>query len=131
MQHAKFDARGNGQSHAEGAMQKLGATRVECVMTSARWYAENFPPYKQALEDHSLLIPGGEDVIADHRRVVLDKGSPKMDEGRDKGSDGGQRHGDSAVAGVLAYAATRCEAGPVYADSRRRKGAMKTNLTGF
>lgn len=130
-QHAKFDARGNGQSHAEGAMQKLGPIRVECVMLSQRWYADHFPPYKQALEDNSLLIPGGEDVIADHRRVVLDKGSPKMDEGKDKGSDGGQRHGDSAVAGVLAHAATRCDAGPVFAASRPRNTTIRTDLAGY
>lgn len=136
LQHAKFDARGNGQSHAEGALQKLGATRVECVMLSQQWYAANFPHYKQALEDHSMIIPGGEDVIADHRRVVLDKGSPKMDDGKDKGSDGGQRHGDSAVAGVLAHAATRCDSGPVHVGSHatnhpRHASQSRINLAGF
>ncbi|MBS0367586.1 MAG: hypothetical protein JSS57_00130 [Proteobacteria bacterium] len=131
LQHAKFDARGNGQSHAEGALQKLGASRVECVMLSQQWYAANFPHYKQALEDTSMIIPGGEDVIADHRRVVLDKGSPRMDEGKDKGSDGGQRHGDSAVAGVLAHAATRCDTGPTFAASRPRTTSTRTNLAGY
>ena len=114
LHHAKFDARGNGQSHAEGALQKIGATKVECVMLSQTWYAANFPPYRQAFEDRSLTVPGGEDVIADHRRVVLNKGIPKIDDGHDKGSDGGQRHGDSAVAGVLAWAATRVEGEPAY-----------------
>lgn len=117
LHHAKFDARGNGQSHAEGAMQKLGATRVECVMLSPIWYATHFPPYHQAYEDKSIEIHGGEDVIADHRRVVLDKGKPKIDDGHDKGSDGGQRHGDSAVAGVLAWAATRVEGQPAHGET--------------
>lgn len=114
LHHAKFDARGNGQSHAEGALQKIGANKVECVMLSQTWYANNFPPYRQAFEDRSIAVPGGEDVIADHRRIVLNKGIPKVDDGHDKGSDGGQRHGDSAIAGVLAWAATRVEGQPAY-----------------
>lgn len=104
---AKYDARGNGQSHAEGALQRKGALIVECVMFSAGWYAEHFPKYKAAIEDGALAsLPPGEDVIADHRRVVLKQGRPGIDDGHDKGSDGGQRHGDGAVAGVLAWAGT-------------------------
>lgn len=117
LHHAKFDARGNGQSHAEGALQKIGANKVECVMLSQTWYAVNFPPYRQAFEDRSILVPPGEDVIADHRRVVLNKGQPRIDDGHDKGSDGGQRHGDSAVAGVLAWAATRVEGVPAAGET--------------
>lgn len=110
--HAKFDARGNGQSHAEAALQKFGPARVECVMASQSWYAANFPPYKAALEDRSVTIAPGEDVIADHRRVILKNGYPAMDDGRDKGSDGKPRHGDCAIAYVMAWAATRQEGQP-------------------
>lgn len=106
LQAAKFDARGNGQSHAEGALQKKGAAVVECVMMSANWYAEHFPPYRRAFEDRAIEVPVSEDLIADHRRVVLKRGIPAMDDKRDKGSDGGWRHGDGAVAGVLAWAGT-------------------------
>lgn len=110
--HAKFDARGNGQSHAEAALQKFGPARVECVMASASWYAQHFPAYRAALEDQSIELPRGEDIISDHRRVVLRNGYPAMDEGRDKGSDGGARHGDAAIAYVMAWAATLAEAQP-------------------
>ena len=110
--HAKFDARGNGQQHAEAALQKVGPARVECVMASPSWYAANFPPYKAALEDQSIEIAQGEDVISDHRRVILKNGYPAMDDGRDKGSDGKYRHGDGAIARVLAWAATRAEGQP-------------------
>lgn len=109
--HAKFDARGNGQSHAEAALQKYPG-KVECVMATLGWYAEHFPKYKSALEEKSIQIPEGEDVITDHRRVVLDKGRPKMSDGRDRGSDGKYRHGDSAIAGLLAYAAAKEEMEP-------------------
>lgn len=110
--HAKFDARGNGQAHAEALLQKFGPARVECVMATPGWYAANFPPYKAALEDRSIGIAKGEDVIADHRRVVLKNGYPAMDDGRDKGSDGLYRHGDGVIARVLAWAATRTEGQP-------------------
>lgn len=105
--HAKLDARGNGQSHAEQAQQKYGVTRIECVMLSQTWYAVNFPKYRAAFEDGSISVPRSEDVIADHRRVVLKKGIPGIDDGKDKGSDGFDRHGDSAVGGLLAWAASR------------------------
>lgn len=110
--HAKYDARGNGQQLAEAALQKYGPARVECVMASAAWYAANFPPYKAALEDRSMELPQGEDEIADHRRVVLKAGYPTIDAGKDKGTDGEQRHGDRAIARVLAWAATRQEGEP-------------------
>ena len=35
----------------------------------------------------------GEDVITDHRRVILKNGYPTMDDRRDKGTDGFYRHG--------------------------------------
>ncbi|UJX43046.1 hypothetical protein K9F62_10355 [Desulfovibrio sp. JY] len=109
MQKAAFDARGNGQSHAEAALQKYGPDRVECVMFSASWYAEWFPKYRQAMESELVRLDANEDVIADHRMVVLVQGKPGISGARVKGSDGQYRHGDSAVAGVLAYYATRQE----------------------
>ena len=98
-------------------MQKYGPARIECVMATPTWYAVNFPPYKAALEDKSVAIAKGEDVIADHRRVILKNGYPAMDDGKDKGSDGKQRHGDGAIARVLAWAATRTEGQPPAGES--------------
>lgn len=112
LRHACFDARGNGQSHAEGALQLLGPQRVTCVMATTAWYAEHFPRYRAAYEDGSITVQAGEDVILDHRRVVLANNRPTMDAGRDKGADGGWRHGDSAVAGVMGWAATLAEGEP-------------------
>jgi phage FluMu gp28-like protein len=111
--HAKFDARGNGQSHAEGALQKFGASRIDCVKATVEWYAQYFPKYKAAYEKREILVPKSEDVIADHRRAVLVKGRPTMDDKRDKGSDGQPRHGDSTIAGLMAWAATLAEGGPI------------------
>lgn len=112
LHHAKFDARGNGQSHAEQALQLLGAQRVECVMLTGQWYDTHFPRYHQAFEDGEISTFGDEDWIADHRSVVLVNGSPRMSDARTKGSDGHDRHGDAAVAGVLVWAAAREEVAP-------------------
>jgi phage FluMu gp28-like protein len=106
-----LDARGNGQAHAEAAMQytakKFGRPRIECVMATAQFYAAAFPRYRAALEDGGLAsVPMLEDIAADHRRVVLAAGRPGVADGKDKGSDGGDRHGDSAIAGLLAWQAT-------------------------
>jgi len=128
--HAKFDARGNGQSHAEAALQRKGVARVECVMASPTWYAANFPPYKAALEDQSIEIAKGEDVISDHRRVILKNGYPAMDDGRDKGSDGDYRHGDGAIARVLAWAATLNAAAPIEFRSLGRP-RVTSEMAGF
>lgn len=115
--HIKLDARGNGESHAEAALQRYGIARVECVYATPQWYSASFPKYRAAYEDRSIIVPRSEDIIADHRRVVLDKGRPRMDDGRDKGSDGEQRHGDSAVAGLLAWMATLQEGQPPAGES--------------
>lgn len=106
---AKLDARGNGQSHAEATAQKYGLERVECVMFTAGWYALHFPKYRAALEDRTFILAGGENVVADHRLVVLKAGFPGMSSDHVKGTDGENRHGDSAVAGVLAHAAAETE----------------------
>lgn len=110
--HAKFDARGNGQSHAEAALQLAGPQRVDCVQLTGGWYNEWFPKYHQAFEDGEIETFGDEDWIADHRNVVLVNGNPRMSDTRTKGSDGNDRHGDSAVAGVLLWAATQAESQP-------------------
>lgn len=115
--HAKFDARGNGQAHAEAALQRYGPTRIECVMATPTWYAANFANYKAALEEQSIELPMGEDIPTDHRRVILKNGYPTMDPGRDKGTDGQYRHGDSAISYLLAWAATLNEGEPAAGET--------------
>lgn len=104
---AALDARGNGQAHAEAAQQAFGAARVECVKATTGWYAEHFPTYKAALEDQALLLPPGEDVLADHRSAILSNGTPAISDVRAKGADGEGRHGDSLVASLLAHVASK------------------------
>lgn len=110
-----LDARGNGQYLAERAMQKYGSNRIAQVMLSEPWYRENMPPYKAAFEDRTLLLPKDADLIEDHRAFKMIKGVAKLPEIRTKGQDRKMRHGDSGIAGALAWFATRQEAEIEYA----------------
>lgn len=108
-----MDARGNGQYLAEVAQQRYGS-RIQPVMLSPEWYREQMPKYKAAFEDRALRLPRHSDVVDDHRALKLDKGIAKVPDGaHTTGADGGQRHGDSAIAGALAWFATSLEWGPI------------------
>ena len=109
-QFGALDARGNGQYMAERAMQRYGSGRIAQVMLSVEWYRENMPVYKAAIEDALWQIPRHADVLTDHRAIVMERGVAQVPASyRGKGSDGGQRHGDSAIAGALANFASRQE----------------------
>lgn len=98
-----MDARGNGQYLAEVTMQRYGADRIAQVMLSTEWYRENMPPFKAAIEDRSVTLPDDADVLADLRTIRMEKGVAKVpDNARVRGSDGKDRHGDSAVALAMA-----------------------------
>lgn len=105
LSHAMFDARGNGEAHAEGALQLVGPQRVTCVKATPSWYGVAWPRYKAALEERSVELAFSEAGIADHRRIILRNGYPTVDDGEDTESDG-KRHGDSAIARLLAWMAT-------------------------
>lgn len=96
-----LDARGNGQYLAETARQRYGA-RIAQVMLSTNWYREHMPRYKAAFEDGMLELPRDAEILADHRALVIDDGFAHVAERRDRNG----RHGDSAIAGALAYYAS-------------------------
>jgi phage FluMu gp28-like protein len=118
--YGALDARGNGQYLAEVAMQRYGSSRIEQVMLNPAWYRENMPKYKAAFEDRTILLPRDADILEDHRAVRMEKGVAKVPETfKGKGADGGQRHGDAAIAGALANYAREVgwRAGPVEYES--------------
>lgn len=108
------DARGNGTALAEFAETKYGASRIEKVMPSQPWYLEAMPDYKKALEDERLRMPYDEDIKTDHAAIEEHNGVPKVPErSRYKGKDGKKRHGDAAIALVLANYAARKKSGKI------------------
>lgn len=119
------DARGNGQYLAEVAAQKYGAEYIHRVMLTQEWYRDNMPRYKAAFEDAEITLPRDEGILTDHRAVQMVAGVPKVpDNGHTKDMDGGQRHGDGAIAGVLAWFASLNSASPIeYTSSGQPRGA--------
>ena len=129
---AALDARGNGQSLAEAMRDAFGAEVVEAVMLSENWYRTHTAPFKAALEDGTLDgLPRDEDILTDLRAFELVKGVPRIPDTRTKGQDGKKRHGDAAIAFVLAhYASRELNAGPVRVASRRVRRISRT-MHGF
>lgn len=102
-----IDSRGNGEALAEFSAQKYGWDRIELIKATESWYREHMPPVKHALEDDTLSLPRDKDVLADLRMVKLVKGVPRVPDKRTQGKDGGQRHGDTAIAVAFMYWASR------------------------
>ena len=107
----KMDATGNGAWLAEVAAQRYGFSRIEQVKLSEGWYRENMPRWKAGFEDGTLVIPRDSNIISDHRAVRLKRGVAMVEAGN-TGDKRARRHGDSAIAHVLAYAAS-CDAGAI------------------
>jgi phage FluMu gp28-like protein len=100
-----LDARGNGQFLAERAMQRYGA-KIRQVMLTAEWYREDMPRYKAAFEDGLIDLPRDAGILSDHRALTVEHGVARAPERRNRDAAGGARHGDSAIAGALAYYAS-------------------------
>jgi phage FluMu gp28-like protein len=101
------DATGNGAYLAEVARQKFGERVVE-VKFSTEWYRVNSIPYVEAFGDRTILLPRHEDVLRDHQSLAYVNGVVMVpSDMRFKGSDGLDRHGDSAIAGMLLWFASR------------------------
>jgi len=122
-----MDARGNGQYLAEQAALRYGS-RIEQVMLSSEWYRDNMPRYKAAFEDGTIDLPGDADILADHRMLRMEQGIAKIPERRMRGGDGHQRHGDSAIAGALAYYATKSDQ-QEYTYTRAASAAKRSEHT--
>lgn len=110
---AAVDARGNGSAVAEFLAQKYGFDRIEQVMLSETWYREQMPPLKAAFQDATLEIPRDKDVASDLRMLKLIRGVARVPDSRSEGKDGGQRHGDAAIAIALMHYASRNPGAPI------------------
>ena len=108
---AALDATGPGSFVAEDAADRYGPM-AEPVALSVPWYREHTPPYKAALEDRMLILPKHDDVLDDHRAFRLIDGVPRLPPATS--GKGKQkivvRHGDAAMALILAHYASRKDA---------------------
>ena len=116
---AHFDAIGIGMQISEAFAVRYGSARAEPVKLSATWYIEHVPPLRAAFEDDAIVIPRDLDIKKDLQLPVLKGGVPTMPPIRVQGTDGKSRHGDSFVALLMAYTASR--ATPQEYDYRTRR----------
>ncbi len=104
-----LDATGNGGYLAEVAAQRWGECIVEVKFTQL-WYQENSGAYIEAFADESLTLPKDEDIIRDHQALAFVGAIIRVPQDhRHKGEDGFDRHGDTAIAGMLAWYASRLD----------------------
>lgn len=100
------DAGGNGGWLAEKMAERFGAARIQQVQLSQRWYVDNMPLLRAAIEDRETTTPDDPDILGDLRSIVVANGVPKVDN-EARGADGELRHGDAAVALALALFARK------------------------
>lgn len=100
------DATGSGAPVAEELVDDLGAV-IEPVMLTDAVYAEAMQHLKESIDDGLILIPRDKDWRRDLRQVHKVRGIPKIGGQERKGTDGGLRHGDAAVALMLMERAAR------------------------
>ncbi len=120
----KFDAGGNGSYLAEVSLQKYGE-RIECVMLTEPWYRENMPRLKSQFDDGMIEIPRDREVMDDLRLLRLVRGVGRVPDER-TGEKDKKRHGDAAVACVLAIAASRAEREVYEYEAVPRAGATSS-----
>lgn len=104
---AALDSRGLGMQMAEETAQRYGADRILCIQATQPWYLENLPPYKAAFEDQLIELPMDADVLQDHRVPRVIKGIPQIPDLRTQDAEKKKRHGDSFIAGAMAWHASR------------------------
>lgn len=122
-----MDATGNGLYLAEVARQKFG-DRIESVTLSQKFYAENMPVMKADLQDGSLdgLAKDG-DVLDDMLAIEVIGGVPCIGSGRKDAKGGGKRHGDTAVAVMLANRANSINIAPLEFESTGPRQALSAD----
>lgn len=103
-----LDATGNGGYLAEVCAQKFGEARIEKVMLTDKWYAENLPPFKAAFEDKLTTMPRDADHMLDIGALKVINGLPKLPKAKTSSTgEGPPRHGDAAIAYALGHYASR------------------------
>jgi len=102
-----LDARGNGQYLAEETSYRYGANKIESVMLTQSWYLENMPKFKAVFEDVAISVPRDLEILNDLRALQVIKGIPKLPDS--KTGNNKNRHGDAAIALVMALFASQME----------------------
>jgi phage FluMu gp28-like protein len=128
--HGAFDATGNGAYLAEVSRQKWGE-RISEIKLSTEWYRQNSPPYVEAVGDCSVMLAADADIVRDHQALQYTGGVIRVPEDmRYKGADGLERHGDTAIAGILAWYASRQNAAEYGYEAVQPSGVDDDDMLG-
>lgn len=106
------DGTGLGAATAERLLQVFGEQLVEIVMLSQSWYREQMPKFKGAFEDREITIPKDDNHYGDFRLIRTINGVAQVPSDKrtlDKARKDKKRHGDAAIACVLAHFAAEHE----------------------
>jgi len=110
---AAFDATANGGYLAEQARLKYGIEMIDQVQLNRPWYQEWMPKLKGEFEAFNLEIPRHQTTLDDLMQIQVVDGIPLIDKGRTKDANSGdskaKRHGDFAVALVMAIRASHMD----------------------
>lgn len=103
-----IDATGPGMVFAEYVADKFGRPRIAEVMLNQKWYGLWMPKFTGAFEDGTINIPRDDNIAQDLRMIENVNGIPMVAplERKDLKDPELVRHGDSAIAGCLAWYAT-------------------------
>ena len=108
-----WDARGNGEAEAEWFAVEYG-NMIEQVKATTAWYNENFPRLKARFQDGNIEIPNDDLVLDDFRAVVVKNGVPVIGSVMREKDNKSRRHGDTAIAAVMAEYAYQKDDGGYY-----------------
>lgn len=103
-----IDATGPGMVFAEYVADKFGRPRIAEVMLNQKWYGLWMPKFTGAFEDGTIDVPRDDNIAQDLRMIENVNGIPMVAplERKDLKDPELVRHGDSAIAGCLAWYAT-------------------------
>jgi len=124
-----LDAGGNGADLAEYAADLYGHQRIQQVKLNDKFYLENMPRFKAALEDATLdEIPRDEQCRDDLRAIKKIDGIPKLPKAKTQTKDAEgkgkkvQRHGDFAISLFLGhFAMVTMVGGPIEFEAAPRR----------
>lgn len=131
---AAFDATGNGGYLAEQARLQYGVNIVDQISLSAGWYGEWMPKLKGEFEAFNLELPRLQVILDDLLHIKVVNGVPQIDKGRQKDLDAAdsksKRHGDFAVALVMAIRASWMQGGEIGFTAAPKNPRGMDNVSG-
>jgi phage FluMu gp28-like protein len=106
--HGAVDSTGNGEAIGEHAALRWGLSVVDQVKITSSWYATELPRLRKALEEQKIKMVADADHLGDFGQFIVVNGQPILPAAKRPSVDrkAPPRHGDAAIAYVLAYSAS-------------------------